>query len=255
MWKGCLTACLDAAWVSFAERRGINMKITFIFHSSFAVELEESVLIFDYYGEEKLPVLPKGKQVFFLNSHGHPDHFQRKILALKEEYPSAEYILSRDIRFRPEEKKDWIHRVKPGGELKTAPLVVRTLRSTDLGVAFIVETEGKRIYHAGDLNWWHWEGEDKAWNNNMAANYKKEADKLSGVFFDAAFVPLDPRLGDAYYLGMQYFLKKADAACIFPMHMWEKYDICDRLKKDGYLNDISGRFYPVEYPGQTWEIS
>ncbi|MCQ4837997.1 hypothetical protein NE556_22750, partial [[Clostridium] symbiosum] len=31
--------------------------------------------------------------------------------------------------------------------------------------------EGSTIYHAGDLNNWWWEGEDKAWNHNMAANY------------------------------------------------------------------------------------
>ncbi len=230
------------------------MKITFIFHSSFAVELEQSILIFDYYGEGELPPLPEHKQVFFLNSHGHQDHFRRKILGLKEKYPSAEYILSRDIRFRAEERKEWIHSIKPREEKEVGALHVRTLRSTDQGVAFIVKAEGKRIYHAGDLNWWHWEGEDKAWNNNMAANYKKEVDRLDGVFFDAAFIPLDPRLGDAYYLGMQYFLEKADAARIFPMHMWEEYDICRKLQKDGYLKDAAGKFCPVAYPGQSWEI-
>ncbi len=33
---------------------------------------------------------------------------------------------------------------------------IRTLRSTDEGVAFVVHYAGKTIYHAGDLNWWHW---------------------------------------------------------------------------------------------------
>ena len=77
------------------------MKVTYIFHSSFAVELEENVLIFDYYGEGDLPRIPDGKKVWFLNSHAHQDHFQRKILELKAVFPDAEYILSRDIRFRP----------------------------------------------------------------------------------------------------------------------------------------------------------
>ena len=31
---------------------------------------------------------------------------------------------------------------------------VRTLRSTDLGVAFLVITNGGTFYHAGDLNFW-----------------------------------------------------------------------------------------------------
>ena len=57
------------------------MKVTYIYHSSFAVELEKSMLIFDYYGKGDLPERPAGKQVYFLNSHSHPDHFSRKILA------------------------------------------------------------------------------------------------------------------------------------------------------------------------------
>ena len=53
------------------------MKVTYIYHSSFAVELEKSMLIFDYYGKGDLPERPAGKQVYFLNSHSHPDHFSK----------------------------------------------------------------------------------------------------------------------------------------------------------------------------------
>ena len=56
------------------------MKITFIYHSSFAVELENCVLVFDYYGEGQLPTIPENKKIYFLNSHAHPDHFKREIL-------------------------------------------------------------------------------------------------------------------------------------------------------------------------------
>ena len=146
------------------------MKVTYIYHSSFAVELEKSMLIFDYYGKGDLPERPAGKQVYFLNSHSHPDHFSKTIFNLREQFGGAEYVLAREIRLKPEEKKDWIHSLKPETDVEIGNLKIRTLKSTDLGVAFMVETEGRRIYHAGDLNWWHWEGEDKAWNNNMAAN-------------------------------------------------------------------------------------
>lgn len=230
------------------------MKITFIFHSSFAVELEKSILIFDYYGEGKLPAMSEKKQVYFLNSHSHQDHFNREILNLKERFPNAEYILSRDIRFRPEERSEWIHSVKAREEYDFGDLHIGTLRSTDMGVAFAAEIEGKRIYHAGDLNWWHWDGEDRAWNNNMAANYKKEIDRLSGQTFDAAFVPLDPRLDSTYYWGMQYFLEKVNARAVFPMHCWEDYEVCKRAGKQPELNGLLEHFYPVAYPGQEWNL-
>ena len=90
------------------------MKITFIFHSSFAVELESCVLIFDYYGEGTLPKFSEEKKVYFLNSHGHNDHFRREILKLKEQYSNAEYILSRDIRFGKDAVPEWVHRMKGG---------------------------------------------------------------------------------------------------------------------------------------------
>lgn len=230
------------------------MKITFIFHSSFAVELKKSVLIFDYYGEGHLPEISGEKQVYFLNSHGHHDHFKREIFALKEKYPGAEYILSRDIRIRKEEQREWVHSVKPGIEYDFGSLHIRTLKSTDLGVAFVAETEGKRIYHAGDLNWWHWEGEDKAWNNNMAANYRREIDKLAGQSFDAAFVPLDPRLEDAYFWGMKYFLEKAGAGAVFPMHCWEQYGVCQKVRKQPEMAGLLENYHAVEYPGQEWEL-
>ena len=61
------------------------MKVTYIYHSSFAVELEKSILIFDYYGKGDLPERPAGKQVYFLNSHSHPDHFSKTIFNLREQ--------------------------------------------------------------------------------------------------------------------------------------------------------------------------
>lgn len=233
------------------------MKVTFIFHSSFAVELKESVLIFDYYGEGKLPKFPQDKKIYFLASHGHGDHYNKKILGYREELPQAEYILSRDIRLKEEEKKPWIHRVKGNEGYEFGSLKVRTLKSTDLGVAYIVETENIRIYHAGDLNWWHWEGEDKAWNHNMAANYKRAIDKIAGKHFQVAFVVLDPRLEGAYDWGMDYYLEHTDNDHVFPMHCWEKYEVCSRYERKlgkGIGENHVRCFHKLEYPGQVWEL-
>ena len=71
------------------------MRVVFIFHSSFLVELEKSVLIFDYYGEGRLPKLSKDKDIYFLNSHGHGDHFNRNIWELQKKYPPFQQINKR----------------------------------------------------------------------------------------------------------------------------------------------------------------
>ena len=108
-------------------------------------------------------------------------------------------------------------------------LIVETFHSTDEGVAFWLSCEGKEIYHAGDLNNWWWEGEDMAWNRNMAASYKQEMKKLSGRTADLAFIPVDPRQEQWFYLGAAGFMEQADTKWIFPMHFWEDYTIIPKL--------------------------
>ena len=230
------------------------MKVTYIYHSSFAVELEKSMLIFDYYGKGDLPERPAGKQVYFLNSHSHPDHFSKTIFNLREQFGGAEYVLAREIRLKPEEKKDWIHSLKPETDVEIGNLKIRTLKSTDLGVAFMVETEGRRIYHAGDLNWWHWEEESATYNDEMKQNYQREVDKLEGRKIDAAFVPVDPRLEDAYFWGIDYFMRKTDTKVVFPMHFWGKYETIDCLIRQKETEDYRDRIAEIDWKGERFSI-
>ena len=58
-------------------------------------------------------------------------------------------------------------------------LKVATLRSTDMGVAFLVQCQGKRIYHAGDLNCWVWDGAPRFQNDQMEAQYQEELELLA----------------------------------------------------------------------------
>lgn len=68
---------------------------------------------------------------------------------------------------------------------------ITTFASTDIGVAYLLETDGLRIYHAGDLNWWHWEGEDE-FNRDQERRYQHQmqllAQELDGEPLDLACV-------------------------------------------------------------------
>ena len=97
-------------------------------------------------------------------------------------------------------------------------LTIETLRSTDEGCAFLVQAEGLHIYHAGDLNWWHWEGEpvaDNVWHDKP---FHAELDGFRGRRFDLAFVPLDPRQEANAWWGFADFLDACPCAHVFPMH-------------------------------------
>ena len=203
------------------------MKVTYLYHSGFMVEEENTVLIFDYFKGE-LPEFDENKQVYVFASHRHYDHFKKKIYDWKEKYPNITYILSDDI---PSKKyMDHTVFIGPNSEREIGSIKVRTLKSTDEGVAFLVYAQGKTLYHAGDLNWWHWEEEGNVYNEMMKRNYQYEISKIEGEHIDAAFVPVDPRLGDQFYYGLEWFMRHTDTEQVFPMHFWGKCFICGEIK-------------------------
>ena len=75
------------------------MKITYLEHSGFTIEHEDVVMIFDYY-KGRLPDIPAEKKVYVFASHGHYDHFKRKIFRWSDAYENVKYILSSDITDR-----------------------------------------------------------------------------------------------------------------------------------------------------------
>ena len=83
------------------------MKVTYIHHSSFLAELENSYLLFDYY-QGTIPKLDPRKHLYVFASHAHGDHFAPVIFDLEKEalretffrtesgeIPRITYILSR----------------------------------------------------------------------------------------------------------------------------------------------------------------
>ena len=209
------------------------MKITYLDHSGFAVEYKKYVLIFDWY-KGKLPEFDSEKEIYVFSSHSHYDHFDRKIFELENIYPNVRYVLSADITEKPVPSKVWF--VIADKEYRIGNLKVQTLHSTDAGVAFLVYVDDRIIYHAGDLNWWHWEEESEYYNEQMRMDYQKEIHKLKNIRIDVAFVPLDPRQEEQYYLGLDYFMKHTDTKLVFPMHMWGHYEVYEKL-----MNNPAGR--------------
>ena len=208
------------------------MKITYIDHSCFLIELEYTALLFDYYQGE-IPDIARDKKLFVFASHRHPDHFNPEIFRLAKERENVFYILSYDIwKSRvPEEQRDQTVHLKPNTDWEAQGVSVHTLRSTDEGVAFVVKAEGRTFYHAGDLNDWRWEGEPDDWNRRMEENFRRFLEPLRGIKLDAAFVPLDPRQENGYALGMDYFLSltgEDSRRKIYPMHCWDNYGIIER---------------------------
>lgn len=237
------------------------MRVTYIGHSGFSVELDHFVLLFDYY-QGTLPDFPRGKQLIIFASHKHHDHFNPKIFSLADANPGAVYLLSREIRIpaRGMEKGE-VHylgrRAMYDYTFQGHRISVVTLRSTDIGTAFLVRADGKLIYHGGDLNWWAWKGAAKSSLSSMAARYQDEIHYLEEQepkkhHVDVAFVPLDPRLEEYTPLGMDYFLRHMDPDYVFPMHFWEKYEIIREYKEREESQEWKDKIVEIERQGQEF---
>jgi L-ascorbate metabolism protein UlaG (beta-lactamase superfamily) len=230
------------------------MKVTFVHHSSFIVELKEHILLFDYFKGE-LPEFSRDKKLCVFSSHRHYDHFDKFIFKLADEYENIQYILSKDIEAIAggENPPDIIY-MDAHEEISLGDLKVKTLYSTDEGVAFYIVCEGKIIYHAGDLNWWHWEGEPAEWNIAMERDYIREIQYLKGAYIDVAFLPLDNNQGESAFLGIDYFMRNTDTQLAFPMHLNGTPEIIQLLKQKETAMEYRDRIQEISKDGQEFII-
>lgn len=236
------------------------MKVTYIHHSSFLVELEHLALLFDYF-EGEIPVTGKDKPLFVFASHRHGDHFSPSIFELAHRGGKVTYVLSDDIWRRqvPEELVGKIVFLGPGESVQLPDgtgqtLEIRTFKSTDEGVAFLIQAEGNVIYHAGDLNNWVWSGEPEQDNIRMSENYHKELAKLAGCHIDVAFMMIDPRQGKDFYLGMDDFMRMVGADVVFPMHFWEDFEAASRFKELRCAAEYRDRIREIHKKGESFTV-
>ena len=231
------------------------MKITYIHHSAFLLESETAAFLFDYF-EGALPEILAEKPLYVFSSHWHGDHFSEEIFELAKERENIRFILSSDIKAKrvPKELLEKVVFVDPDQTWTDDRITVETYKSTDEGVAFWCKIDGKEIYHAGDLNHWYWEGEDPQWNADMTAAYRAEIEKMRGRQADVAFLPLDPRLEQWFYLGLDDWMKVSDAKTVFPMHFWEQFDVAARLKAMPCSESYRDRIVEIQEKGQEFHV-
>ena len=245
--------------------------VTFLGHSGFLAELPSVALLFDW-TEGELPSLPEDKPLYVFVSHAHPDHFDPKIFALDQWKGEVlddvdggnrdiYFLLGHGITLDVRRLQRWgispetagKARVRKGGQSLSLPRAeIETLSSTDEGVAFLVTADGLTLFHAGDLNWWHWEGEDTAWNRNMEVNFKRYTEPLEGREIDLAMLPLDPRLGEDGFRGPQYLLETAEIRRFLPMHQWGDFGFTEKFL--ARYPEFRSRTLPVAADGQTFSL-
>lgn len=193
------------------------INITFLSHSGFLIETETDFLAFDVWrdpaGALSAALSASEKSICFFVSHFHADHFSPDIFRWRER---ASYVLHRDCRAPAGCSACFLD----AGETVSFPsFSVKMYGSTDAGGSFGVKAGGRRIFHAGDLNWWHWAGEDAADNRAARDAFFEEVDKIEETDWDLLFFPVDARQAVAREWGVSYFLSRMKrVGRLVPMH-------------------------------------
>ena len=195
------------------------VKITHIYHSGFVIELDRTVLIFDWY-DGRLPDFDPLKTVVVFVTHGCPDHYSPRIWELNETHRRILYVL--DCCTAPERKGDNILHVQPGRHYEFGRLLIYTICTNENGVAYVVSADGQNFFHAGDLNVLRGTGATDDENAYSERIYRRQLEKISSWDIDAAMLPLDPGLGEDAPRAIDDYMRIVGCRHLFPMHYWNK---------------------------------
>lgn len=238
-------------------------KITYLEHSGFAITLPEAILVFDYYRDpshalHKILEANPDKQVVFFVSHQHADHYNTGIFELAQNHRRT-YVVSNDVPARTIPSQLAVAGMSAGDTIEGLPgdMTVKAYPSTDTGVSFMVTTkDGKKIFHAGDLNDWHWQDEStfkevEQANDHFKSILNRIASENPSI--DIAMFPVDARQGSDYARGARLFLEAIKVKDFFPMHFGADRDEACRF--DEYARPDTGKCHCLCRPGESVELS
>lgn len=250
------------------------MQLTYIFHSGFALETDRCILVFDYWMDPAgvMPrLLQSPKPLYVFSSHFHEDHFNRDIFFWRTRKANVRYILSKDIlkhrRAQKEEADAWLGK---GATWEDELLRATATGSNDSGVSWVIETDGKRIFHAGDLNNWYarfltddYHGGlvyspdfgidiDPAKEEKRFLGELKDIRKLTDRF-DVVMFPVDGRIGNGYTRGARQFLDVFRTGLFVPMHFVASgFESAWRMKE--FTDAKSVPFWCIRREGECCEV-
>ena len=132
------------------------------------------------------------KPLYFFVSHFHADHFNPEINRFESR--AEGYFIHRDCTLTLR-NHEMLHCMEVGDFMVTKYFRIKMFGSTDAGGSFLINHPKASVFHAGDLNWWHWAGEG-------------DSDNL-----------VDARQAVAREWGVKAFLEKFDVStALVPMH-------------------------------------
>lgn len=235
------------------------MEITYIYHSCYAVQTADVLVVYDYWkdtdnGKLHHMIDVRGKrQLYFVVSHFHEDHYNEEILTFED----ARLLVSYDTQRRrhiPKTKPVAI--LRPGEQYEDEYIRLNALRSTDVGIATLLTLpDGVKVYHAGDNNNWYFPHDEEE-------HIRCSLDEMEGMYIsnlrevraitptvDYAMLPIDPRLEGEMLRGVCQWLQHINTRYCLPMHTWDRW-----AEVHKGIEQLKELFPEVEFGVSFWKM-
>lgn len=245
------------------------MVVTYIYHSCCVIEYEAFSVIIDYFkdaievdngnerGWVKDYLLKKNKPLYVLCTHSHADHFNAEVLSWDKEKEDIIYVFSKEIEdvFKESLKDDKVNYLHKQESYTDDNLSIKAFGSTDAGASFYIKHKETKVFHAGDLNNWHWneevsKEESFGYENQYICELELVAEEVKGL--NIAMFPLDPRLGKDFMRGGTQFVNKIKTDNFLPLHFGDNYKIIKQFEPIAHT--ASCNLLHLEHIGQSFKI-
>lgn len=226
----------------------MNLTLTYFYQSGFAVGVNKSLFVFSYYENKEIldesmyrlsaSELRAFENIYFFipnicREHLEPAIFAESFLSLPVKYiissDAVENHVSNIVHIKNIDayiSNDKIIKASAGDRLSFPEMQVEVCRSSGLGVSFFIRMPKLNIFHAGDLNNWHWcEKQDEEAVERARLSFIDAMNSLPDEPIDLCMFPVDPKLGGQYQAGARAFMANKKIKVFVPMHWHDEYDV------------------------------
>ncbi len=233
----------------------MEVKITYLYHSCFSLEVNGDVLLFDYPGssvekrvEERFKDQLSGKKLYVFISHAHGDHFSPDVVKFSQNAEKTHFILSSDVFFTPSlGPDDELIEAHPDSTYAVDDLSIKTFESNDAGVAFLIRSGSidLNVYFGGDLAKWNWPEWSKKKREKHVEVFDEVVEALTKEKIDIAFSNMDERLPS--WAGPIEFIERVKPRYFVPIHTFGSEEWIDDLVEKGW--DAKTKIFHYSKPG------
>lgn len=234
------------------------MRLTFIYNSGFLLETGSANILFDYYrkGHDIIRrVLASPLPLYVLVSHSHADHYNPDCLGWRARHRDTHYIFADELHAAVGGRDRHIDFLAEGDAYADGLLRVEAYGSTDIGCSFYVTAGNTTVFHAGDLNNWHWSDESSVAEAEQAGNeYEAILARIAAAHpaVHLAMFPVDARIGSDYARGARQFVTAIRTDVFVPMHFWNAADKAAAFAP--VARNAGARFVFMSHTGDIAEV-